>query len=231
MITNTEIFFVRAKQFQDKRAEIMDEYEHGVETVEKFRGSRGFDEELKRLQEKRDADLTELQEKYRSSFWTIFGGMMDAIGRRSMTAPTNAQLNLLQTLKLKKKVTLEECQRIAEAVKDNPLALGVVTEIARDNNLHVSFEDLCPEMSSERASQIVTNMKNSTEDFLLYDTTKASRLAKTYHENHYGDSTGSRLPKRKFFENKEGCFLMLAGLDREELAKFSKAVDGQGGEA
>jgi hypothetical protein len=148
---------------------------------------------------------------------------MDAVGRRSVTAPTNDQINLLNVLKMKKKVTLEECQRTAEAVKDNPIAVSVVTEIAHDHGIMQSFDYLCPEMSSQRASDIVTGLKNGLEDFLQYDTTRASRLAKKYHEEHYGAVEGG-LTKRKLFTD-QADFYREEGFDPETLRQFSEIVD------
>ena len=148
---------------------------------------------------------------------------MDAIGRRSVSAPTNDQVNLLNVLKMKKKVTLEECQRTAEAVKDNPIAISVVTEIAHDHGIMQSFDYLCPEMSSQRASEIVTGMKNTLEDFLQYDTTRASRLAKEYHDTHYGATEGG-LTKRRLFTD-QADFYREEGFDPETLRQFSEIVD------
>lgn len=224
MISNTELFYTKSKQFQDKRTQLMSDYESAVQNLERFKGSQGYDEDLKKLTEKHEADLSALIEEYRPSFHTIFGGMMDAIGKRSLSAPTNEQVNLLNVLKMKKKVTLEECQRTAEAVKDNPIALSVVTEIAHDHGILQSFDNLCPEMSSQRASDLVTAMRDGLEDYLQYDTTKASRAVKKYHEEHYGQ-TDSPLTKRTLFTDKDSFYRDEIGFSPETLKQFSDIVD------
>lgn len=224
MISNTELLYVKAKQFQDKRVKIVEDYEKAFQALERFKGSQGYEDDVKSLQEKRDGELTALIKEYRPGFHTVFGGMMDAIGRRTVSAPTTDQVNLLNILKLKKKVTLEECQRIAESVKDNPIAVSVVTEIAHDHGILQGFDHLCPEMSSQRASKIVTELKNTVEDFLQYDTTRASRLAKQYYEDRYG-SADRQLTKRRLFTDKEDFYREEVGLDRESFKQFSKIVD------
>lgn len=226
MISNTELLYVKAKQFQDKRVKIVEDYEKAFQALERFKGSQGYEDDVKSLQEKRDGELTSLIKEYRPGFHTVFGGMMDAIGRRTVSAPTNDQINLLNLLKLKKKVTLEECQRIAESVKDNPIAVSVVTEIAHDHGILQGFDHLCPEMSSQRASKIVTELKNTVEDFLQYDTTRASRLAKQYYEDRYG-SVDRQLTKRRLFTDKEDFYREEVGLDRESFKQFSEIVDAQ----
>ena len=223
MITNTELYYTKMKAFQDKRAELTEAHDKKVKGLERFKGSKGYDEDLKKENDRFEAELKALRDEYRPGLQTVFGGMMDAIGKRSVSAPTNDQVNLLNVLKMKKKVTLEECQRTAEAVKDNPIAVSVVTEIAHDHGIMHSFDHLCPEMSSQRASEIVTGMKNSLEDFLQYDTTRASRLAKEYHDTHYGATEGG-LTKRRLFTD-QADFYREEGFDPETLRQFSEIVD------
>lgn len=223
MITNTELYYAKMKAFQDKRAELTEAHDKKVKSLERFKGSKGYEEDLKKENERFEAELTALRDEYRPGLLTVIGGMMDAIGRRSVSAPTNDQVNLLNVLKMKKKVTLEECQRTAEAVKDNPIAVSVVTEIAHDHGIMQSFDYLCPEMSSQKASDIVTGLKNGMEDFLQYDTTRASRIAKKYHEEHYGAVEGG-LTKRKLFTD-QADFYREEGFDPETLRQFSEIVD------
>jgi len=223
MITNTELYYAKMKEFQDKRAELTEAHDKKVKSLERFKGSKGYEEDLKKENERFEAELTALRDEYRPGLLTVIGGMMDAIGKRSVSAPTNDQVNLLNVLKMKKKVTLEECQRTAEAVKDNPIAVSVVTEIAHDHGIMHSFDHLCPEMSSQKASDIVTGLKNGMEDFLQYDTTRASRIAKKYHEEHYGAVEGG-LTKRKLFTD-QADFYREEGFDPETLRQFSEIVD------
>lgn len=223
MITNTELYYAKMKAFQDKRAELTEAHDKKVKSLERFKGSKGYEEDLKKENERFEAELTALRDEYRPGLLTVIGGMMDAIGKRSVSAPTNDQVNLLNVLKMKKRVTLEECQRTAEAVKDNPIAVSVVTEIAHDHGIMQSFDYLCPEMSSQKASDIVTGLKNGMEDFLQYDTTRASRIAKKYHEERYGAVEGG-LTKRKLFTD-QADFYREEGFDPETLRQFSEIVD------
>lgn len=223
MITNTELYYAKMKAFQDKRAELTEAHDKKVKSLERFKGSKGYEDDLKKENERFEAELTALRDEYRPGLLTVIGGMMDAIGKRSVSAPTNDQVNLLNVLKMKKRVTLEECQRTAEAVKDNPIAVSVVTEIAHDHGIMQSFDYLCPEMSSQKASDIVTGLKNGMEDFLQYDTTRASRIAKKYHEEHYGAVEGG-LTKRKLFTD-QADFYREEGFDPETLRQFSEIVD------
>ena len=106
MIKNTEAFYIRAKEFQSKRAELVSGYEKKLESMKKYEGSKGYQEDLEKLQKEHKEALTALQDEYRQSLNTILGGMMDAVGRRKVNAPTNDQLNLIHLLKMKKKILM-----------------------------------------------------------------------------------------------------------------------------
>lgn len=223
MIKNTELYYTKMKAFQDKRAELTEAHNKKLKSLERFKGSRGYGEDLKKENDRFEAELKALRDEYRPGLHTVLSGMMDAIGKRSVSAPTNDQVNLLSVLKMKKKVTLEECQRTAEAVKDNPIAVSVVTEIAHDHGIMQNFDRLCPEMSSQKASEIVTGMKDGLEDFLLYDTTRASRIAREYYDTRYGVTEGG-LTKRRLFTD-QADFYREEGFDPETLRQFSEIVD------
>lgn len=224
MISNTELFYTMARRFQDERAELNGKYEKNLQALKRFEGSKGFSEDLKKLNEKHEGDLKKLIDEYRPGFQTVIGGMMDAIGKRSVSAPTADQVNLLSVLKMKKKITLEECERTAEAVKGNPIALSVLTDLAQDHGIMRNFNSLCPEMSTKTALEVVTGMRDGLEDWFQHDTTRASRLSKKFYEDRYGEYQGE-LSKRPLFSDKEGCYRDLAGLSPDDLQLFSEIVD------
>ena len=223
MISNTKLLYAKAKAFQDKRAMLNDEYTNKLEALKKYEGSEGYQEDLEALNNKHENDLKSLIDEYRPGFQTVIGGMMEAIGKRSVSAPSADMVNLLSVLKMKRNVTLEECQRTAEAVKDNPLAVSVVSEIAKDHGIMQSFDHLCPEMSSQRASNIVTNLKSWSEDFLQYSTTRSSRIAERFYNANYG-KTDIKLTERRLFTD-ETDFYRELGLEGDMMEQFSEIVD------
>lgn len=227
MIRNTEAFYQKTKKYQDERRKIVLEYENQVKALERFKGSAGYQEDLQKLKEDHEAKLKQLRTESEGGLHVILGEMMDAIGRRSIEAPTADQLNLLTVLKMKNHVTDEDLERVARAVKDNPIALDVVKEIARDKGLMPYLSDLEVEMSSEAAKRIVDRMRSNVNDFLLHDTSYASRLAKEHHDRLYGDD-GRQPVKAELFEDLEGCFDKFAGIHGTEFQLFSEIVDAPG---
>ena len=154
-------------------------------------------------------------------------GMEEAIGKRKVNPPTNEQLNLIHLLKMREKVTAEELDRVAEMVRDNGIALGVVQEIAHDNEIMKNYTSLCTEMTSEMALKVVKGMREGLEDWIQYDTGRAGRLANAYYSEHYG-TPERELPKRPLFHDVDECFRELAGLDSERMELFSEVVDAKG---
>ena len=227
-MTNTALFYAKMREFQDKRSGLVRNYESAVRDLSRYEGSSGYSEDLKALTDKFEADKKALVDEYSPGINLALGGMMDCIGKRKIKAPTAEQINLLNVLKMKRKVTTEELERTAEAVRDCPLALSLVTEIGQDHGLICSFSHLNPEMSSSTATELVLALRDNTRDFLNYDTSKAARLAKDFHERFYGP-TDQELPKRESFEDKEGCFRLMSGLEGESLTAFCGIVDGQNG--
>lgn len=228
MITNTELFYTRMKKYQDERKRLVESYENAVQDLERFKGSQGYTEDMKKLADAFETDRKKLIDECSPGINLALGAMMDCIRARKIKAPTAEQLNILNILKMKRKITTEELERTAEAVKDCPLALSLVTEIGQDHGFICSFSHLNPEMSSSTATELVLALRDNTRDFLNYDTSKAARLANDFHERFYG-ATDQELPKRESFENKEDCFRLMSGLEGESLTAFCGIVDGQNG--
>lgn len=224
MIKNTEAFYTRAKQYQDMRAQLVSDYEKKLESMKRYEGSSGYQEDLKELQKAHREALTALQGEYRQSLRTILKGMNEGLSRRKVNAPTNDQLNVIHLLKMRDKVSQEELDRVFEMVKDNGIAVGVIQEIAHSNNILKNYESMCTEMSSSYAQKVIKGISDGLEDWIRYDTPRAGRLADKYYVEHYG-APESDLRKRPLFQDMSGCFSELAGLDQEGLKHFSEAVD------
>lgn len=223
MIKNTEAFYARAREFQDKRSQLVSDYESKLESLKRFEGSQGYQEDLEKLQKEHGEALTALQGEYRTSLQTILRGMDEALMRRKVNPPTNEQLNALNLLKMRKAVTMEDLDRVFELVKDNAIATGIIQEVARDNQIKKNYLARCKEMSTGYAQDVINGMSSNLEDWLAHDTTRAGRVANEYYMRQYG--TSGKLKKRTPFENQEGCFRDLAGLDQDALKLFSEAVD------
>lgn len=230
MISNSDLFYSRAKEFQNKRKDIVDTYEKRAAQLEDARGSKYFDDEMKKATDTRDSALSALKGEYAEYFRISLDAMAKANGSRGMTPPTDEELRLVQLLKMKDSVTEQELDAAANTLKGNTTCLAILTEIAHKQGFlrgYMSYSD-SKEMPTETAADTVKGLHSSIREFMEYDTKRAARIAQEHNARMYG-TTGNEpaLPKRDLFDTKAGCYAELAGLSGDALTAFCKAVDGE----
>lgn len=229
MIANTTLFYTRAKEYQDKRKGIIDEYEKRLESLETAKGSKYFEDETKKAEDKKDEALKALKEEYGGYFNTHFEAMSKANASRKMTPPTDEELRTLQLLKMKDKPTEAELAAAANTLKGNATCLSVLTEISHNAGYMRGYDNYSEtkEMPVDTAEKIIKGLASSVREFMEYDTPRAARVAAEYHAQHYGANPDApALPKRPLFEDKAGCFYEVCGLAGDTLTAFENAVDG-----
>lgn len=230
MIKNTDLFYTRAKEYQGKRAAIVDEYEKRMKALEDAKGSKYFTDEAKKAEDKRDEALTALKDEYNGYFNIAFDAMRKANAARKMTPPTEEELRTLQLLKMKEKPTEAELAAAANTLKGNVTCLSVLTEIAHNAGYmrgYMGYSET-KEMPVEEAEAAIKGLASSVRDFMDYDTPRAARLAQNHHETLYGvNPNATPLPKRPLFEDKAGCFYEVARMGGDSLEAFKNAVDGE----
>ena len=229
MISNTQTLYELLKDFQDKRSALVADYEHSLNVMEKYKGSEGYEEDIKKLQEAHEKELADLKSKYRPSIDIVLNGMEDAISKRTMNPPTAQQLRALQVLQMRDKVSREELDRVANTVKDSIIAMGVVQEIAIKNGIrNANYAHRATEMSSEYAQDMLDGMKYWTEDFLSSAYPRSARLADEHNRRLYGEGSRAELTKRRTFDTLDECFEILFNVDHDTQKKFAKVVNGEG---
>ena len=230
MIKNTDLFYTRAKEYQGKRAAIVDEYEKRMKALEDAKGSKYFTDEAKKAEDKRDEALTALKDEYNGYFNIAFDAMRKANASRKMTPPTEEELRTLQLLKMKDKPTEAELAAAANTLKGNATCLSVLTEIAHNAGYmrgYMGYSET-KEMPVEEAEAAIKGLASSVRDFMDYDTPRAARVAQNHHETLYGvNPNATPLPKRPLFEDKAGCFYEVARMGGDSLEAFKNAVDGE----
>ena len=82
---------------------------------------------------------------------------------------------------------------------------------------------MCPIMDNESALAAVENLRDGVNDFIKYDSSRASRVAQRYYRINQGIELETT-PRRAFSEKSE-CFNIIGGLSEEETAQFCGVVD------
>lgn len=230
MIKNTDLFYTRAKEYQGKRAAIVDEYEKHMKALENAKGSKLYTDEKKKAEEKKEESLKALKKEYGEYFRISLDAMSKANTARKMTPPTEEELRTLQLLKMKEKPTEAELAAAANTLKGNVTCLSVLTEIAHNAGImhnYITYSE-AQEMPVNEAEEAVKGISACLRDFMDYDTTRAARVATNHHNTLYGvNPDATPLPKRPLFEDKAGCFYEIARMGGDTLTAFCKAVDGE----
>lgn len=229
MIKNTDLFYNRAKEYQGKRKGIIDEYEARIKALETAKGSKYFDDESKKAEDKRDEALKALKEEYGEYFRISLDAMSKANAARKMTPPTEEELRTLQLLKMKDKPTEAELAAAANTLKGNVTCLSVLTEIAHNAGYmrgYMGYSET-KELPVSDVEDTIKGLASSVRDFMDYDTGKAARIARAHQERTYGvPADAPALPKRPLFESKKECFYEVARMGGDTLTAFENAVDG-----
>ena len=238
MIKNTDLFYARAKEYQDKRKSIIDAYEKRITELADAKGSKYYTDETTKAETAKNDALEALKSEYRGYFDISLKAMSDANNARGITPPSQDQLAILQALKMRSKPTNDteraafqrELDRVANSCADNAMAISVINDIARDCGMIRGYHSTANEMSIQDADRFITNLKAALPDFMEHDTSRAARVAADYHAQHYGTTGDERpLPKRALFEDKAGCYAELTHdyLTGDGLTAFCAAVDGE----
>lgn len=129
----TEMYFRAVSAFRAALRKAESEYNAGLARIEKYKGSRAYDEELRKVETVRRDSVKAAQEKAAQEFSSVVSEMREAAIARPMTAPTPEQLALLQALKMRSSINADELQQAARTVGDCQLALSVLDDLAREH--------------------------------------------------------------------------------------------------
>lgn len=225
---NTELFYNRALEYQNKRNAAIAEYEGAMKKIERTKGSPAYTDSSRAAKEKRDNALSTLKTEYMNHFHSIFDDMEAANSARGLKAPTDEELRVLQLLKMKEKVSKADLDAAANTLKGNSTCLSILSEIARKNEIFTNYDNYGgnTEMSVQSAENAINALRSSTADFLNFDVPRAARLYQQQRERFYGASEAENpLPKRAVFNDKASCFACVANMSENDLAAFEAAVD------
>lgn len=230
-MTNTEWLFEILRHFQNDRKAITDTYESKLKELEATRGSKYYDTESTKARETRDTALDKLKKETRAKTDKAIGAMNTVNeGRTLTTPPSDEQLRLLETLKLRDKLTDKELQAAAKSCADNVTALSVINDLAAKNGIARRYNSAGTDttMSIEDVRREIGDIFDCVDDFIESDEMRAARIAARHNETFYGGDTHTPR-KRELFDSKEDCYRVLCNMNADSLESFSKAVDASEG--
>ena len=157
MVYRTRNYFETVKSYREKLAAIWAEYEAGMQKIEAYKGSSGYEKDAGELESTRLEAIKATQKEYTTRFRGITNGMRMSAKSRSMETPTTEQLNLLTALKMRDNISRDELEQAGRTLKDSPVCLSVLDEIAAKMDLHTLH------FSAESTSSIMKHIDTLEE--------------------------------------------------------------------
>lgn len=136
MTNRTQYFTDAVQAYRNKLRGIWADYDEKMRRLEQYKGSKGYDKDKAKADAERDAAISALQDTYRETLFKITDRMRESATTREMIAPTQEQLALLQALQMREKIDRNELEQAGRTLKDCPVALSVLDEIATKQEIY-----------------------------------------------------------------------------------------------
>ncbi len=134
-MSNTSNYFSTVQKWRSGLRSINSVYDERRKNLERFKGSAGYDSDLKDLEAERAEEIKTLRVEVGSAFQSTIADMRVKAGTsRPFTAPSQEQLAILQALKMCPQVSLEALNRAAVSMAGNSLCLSVLDGIAQETD-------------------------------------------------------------------------------------------------
>ena len=126
MFERTRHYYEAVKNYRQKLTDIWAAYDAGMKGLEKYKGSDGYSKEAAELERKRLDAIKATQDEYRAHFANIVQYMRESATTRSMDTIVAEELSQFA----------DELEQAGRTLKDCPVALSVLDEIAEKMEYH-----------------------------------------------------------------------------------------------
>lgn len=135
-----------------------------IKAQERYKGSAGYDSDVAVIKQEATKKMTELKKTARDKIDKIGEDMKKNAFTRTTKAPTTEMVSTLQILKmLGEDVTPNDINNYMEVMKDTPIAMRVLNQIAEKN--HMVIPKIDSEMMNRAADVVLYNLSNFVEGF------------------------------------------------------------------
>ena len=142
----TSEYFETVKDFRDHLRAYHKAYEDGMKKIERYKGSAAFDAEEKELRTTLKNNIAVSQSETLAKLTKLCVVMQEKLDSQPLVPPTDEQLNLLNALKMREKISFDELKQASRSLESCPAALSVLEEIAQKQG-HMGFRTEKPSTS------------------------------------------------------------------------------------
>lgn len=188
------------KEYDEYRKSFYDTFDKKLTYLERFKGSAGYEEETAEALKLYNDSLTPVKTTTRGYINHIAKSMSEMMLKMEMPPISDEQMKLLQLASMRKNLSEDELTQLANSVKSNPVALGMVVELAKANNIMKNYKELNPTLTTSDVKNEISYLTNKALDYVESDISKAAEMAQKHNTELYGgtDYFKDELSRREF---------------------------------
>ena len=232
MLDNTSMIYSAIQRFISRRDDARTEYLKRMQEIESYKGSKGYTDEQQKAWKKRTTAVEEARQDCESSLSVAFSDMIKKNARRTVSAPTEEELRLLQTVSLMTKPSLATLDAVAHSMK-SAVAMAALDDIAArtSDNGHprtAYAAAAADEMSIDRGNDAIGTLRNKCND-ILRSVSGANRIreaAAEHNKKRYGvEYNADEFEREKPYSGEMDFLTRELGITTEQAQLFQKAVN------
>ena len=227
MNERTKWFFNDWCKYRAGLREIWASFDQGMKELEPMKGSKHYIERSEELTTERDNAIHNLQTEFRNEFSLTIEGMRQAVYSRPATPPSADQLAILQTLNLRKKVSVEDLEMAERSMSGNDFALAALQDIAVAKGVNYRI----PTTKNDLILQRIDSLADSASRLLKLEKPDSSRerLAAA-HRNRYEKHVFDPTVFESFWADQDvsgedEALNLFGGIAPDQIADFKEAVN------
>lgn len=227
MNDRTKWFFNDWCKYRAGLREIWASFDQGMKEIEAMKGSRHYTERSEELTTERDNAIHNLQTEFRNEFSLTVEGMRRSVITRPATPPSADQLAILQTLNLRKKVSVEDLEMAERSMSGNDFALAALQDIAVAKGVNYRI----PTTKNDLILQRIDSLADSASRLLKLEKpdSRRERLAAA-HRNRYEKHVFDPTVFESFWADQDvsgedEALNLFGGIAPDQIADFKEAVN------
>lgn len=190
------------KKFTDARAAAREEYLQRMKQLADTKGSKYYIDESQKAESRKNNAIEQARMECRQSLAGTFKTMYENNQKRKMQPPTQEQLNILQMLQMREKVTADELQQAANAMNGNGAALQILYELAQKHETYhmADIRQEANEFSIAQGKEEIDRLAAECKRILETGARRGAFLGAQYNNRIHGTAMNEEeLPQMPLF--------------------------------
>lgn len=227
MNERTKWFFNDWCKYRAGLREIWASFDQGMKELEPMKGSKHYIERCEELTTERDNAVHDLQSEFRNEFSLTIAGMRKSVVERPAIPPSSDQVAILQTLSLRKRVSVEDLEMAERSMSGNDFALAALQDIAVAKGVNYRI----PTTKKDLILRHIDDLADSASRLLKLERPDSRReRLETAHRNRYEKHVYDHDLFSSFWQDQDPqsedeALNLFGGIAPDQIADFKEAVN------